>query len=506
QVYRPSQTPHLTLSPERVAPGAPCGRALGARSESPSGLAPPPHRVSEKTIRVVVFHRRPGRPARRPRGGPADPGDPLAGSPGAGGPGGHPGGEGRHRSRGRGAPGRADPPRRRHPRLRGPSGRGAGEPGGTEGGEPHPPPRRPDRRRRGGPEGGRGRGATRAPGETPRGRRAEQARPRAPRARPRRPPQLGRSTGRARLASRVAAAADPRVPGTRRARTPDPDRTDQPPPGRPRDLEPPGADPPPAPHRRGGGGGRGARGGGREGRRGRDPRPQPPARPPRSPPPATAAVWPAERCGRGEARGAAGKGTRRGAGGGATGRRPAGERREGERRRLVQPRRAPSPASRPSPTDPALRANPYPEVTDPACRLPLPTLFQHARGCSPWRPAADMGTARREIYTLSPGFSRASESSPDAAGTATLSKARAPLSGRTHSRAALPFTKKRELSPGLPPASPGSVALPHWTPHGARLRHSGFGDLNPTPFRSAEGNGGHRPSLRNGARLSLRTD
>ncbi|XP_040121281.1 EGF-like and EMI domain-containing protein 1 [Oryx dammah] len=39
-----------------------------------------------------------------------------------------------------------------------------------------------------------------------------------------------------------------------------------------------------------------------------------------------------------------------------------------------------------------------------------------------------MGTARREIYTLSPGFSRASESSPDA-GTATLSKARAPLSG-----------------------------------------------------------------------------
>lgn len=94
----------------------------------------------------------------------------------------------------------------------------------------------------------------------------------------------------------------------------------------------------------------------------------------------------------------------------------------------------------------ALRANPYPEVTDPACRLPLPTLFQHARGCSPWRPAADMGTARREIYTLSPGFSRASESSPDAAGTATLSKARAPLSGRTHSRAPCP-SQRKENSP-----------------------------------------------------------
>lgn len=76
----------------------------------------------------------------------------------------------------------------------------------------------------------------------------------------------------------------------------------------------------------------------------------------------------------------------------------------------------------------------------------LPTLFQHARGCSPWRPAADMGTARREIYTLSPGFSRASESSPDAAGTATLSKARAPLSGRTHSRAPCP-SQRKENSP-----------------------------------------------------------
>lgn len=110
--------------------------------------------------------------------------------------------------------------------------------------------------------------------------------------------------------------------------------------------------------------------------------------------------------------------------------------------RLRSTRHAPAaPALRPT-----LRANPYPEVTDPACRLPLPTLFQHARGCSPWRPAADMGTARREIYTLSPGFSRASESSPDAAGTATLSKARAPLSGRTHSRAPCP-SQRKENSP-----------------------------------------------------------
>ena len=42
---------------------------------------------------------------------------------------------------------------------------------------------------------------------------------------------------------------------------------------------------------------------------------------------------------------------------------------------LAQPAVVPKPASRSSPTDPVLRANPFPEVTDPICRLPLPTLF-----------------------------------------------------------------------------------------------------------------------------------
>ena len=33
------------------------------------------------------------------------------------------------------------------------------------------------------------------------------------------------------------------------------------------------------------------------------------------------------------------------------------------------------PASESGPLDPAFRANPFPEVTDLFCRLPLPTLF-----------------------------------------------------------------------------------------------------------------------------------
>ena len=36
-----------------------------------------------------------------------------------------------------------------------------------------------------------------------------------------------------------------------------------------------------------------------------------------------------------------------------------------------------------SPNTPALRANPYPEVTDPICRLPLPTLFYRPETVNP---------------------------------------------------------------------------------------------------------------------------
>uniref|UniRef100_G3N919 Uncharacterized protein n=1 Tax=Gasterosteus aculeatus TaxID=69293 RepID=G3N919_GASAC len=81
-----------------------------------------------------------------------------------------------------------------------------------------------------------------------------------------------------------------------------------------------------------------------------------------------------------------------------------------------------------------------------------------------------------------------------------------PSLGANPFQGALPFTKKRELFPGLPPASPESFASPHWAPRGACLRHSRSGNLNPAPFRFAGGDVGHRPALPNGVRPSLRTD
>ena len=54
----------------------------------------------------------------------------------------------------------------------------------------------------------------------------------------------------------------------------------------------------------------------------------------------------------------------------------------------------------------------------------LPTsltyIIPSTRGCSPWRPAADMGTDRRESAVTSPGFSRSDRVLVDAERTSAL--------------------------------------------------------------------------------------
>ncbi|KAK9953681.1 hypothetical protein ABG768_017658 [Culter alburnus] len=103
-----------------------------------------------------------------------------------------------------------------------------------------------------------------------------------------------------------------------------------------------------------------------------------------------------------------------------------------------------------------------------------------------------MGTAWRETYILPRIFKGRQELTGCRRNHGAFQGA-GPSLGVNPFQGTLPFTKERELFPGLPPASPGSFALPHWTPRGSSLRHSRFGDLNPTPFRSARGDGGHRP-------------
>ena len=79
----------------------------------------------------------------------------------------------------------------------------------------------------------------------------------------------------------------------------------------------------------------------------------------------------------------------------------------------------------------------------------LPTSLTYivlsARGFSPWRPAADMGTSLHENYTVSLGFSRANASAPDTTRAVVLCGALVPISGRTDSRVAAPYQEKRTL-------------------------------------------------------------
>ena len=80
--------------------------------------------------------------------------------------------------------------------------------------------------------------------------------------------------------------------------------------------------------------------------------------------------------------------------------------------RLAQSRWGSVPASSSGPTDPVLRANPFPEVTDPACRLPLPTLFY-------WPEAVHLGDLLRlwvrpeaRVYTRPPDFQGPASATP----------------------------------------------------------------------------------------------
>ena len=85
------------------------------------------------------------------------------------------------------------------------------------------------------------------------------------------------------------------------------------------------------------------------------------------------------------------------------------------------------------PLGPALRANPFPEVTDLFCRFPLSTLFYQLE-------AAHLGDLMRLLVrpgvriNLSLGFSGAIRSAPDSRKTQLLSQLYNPLAGQPDSR------------------------------------------------------------------------
>src|SRR6187399_1933873 len=111
---------------------------------------------------------------------------------------------------------------------------------------------------------------------------------------------------------------------------------------------------------------------------------------------------------------------------------------------LTQPLPIPGPLPRP-----ARPTQPLEPILFPKLRIRFADFpYLHCsttRGCSPWRPAADIGTVRHENHTVSLGFSRADKSAPDTAGSAVLYGNNDPISGQADSRVSVPYKEKRTL-------------------------------------------------------------
>ena len=166
--------------------------------------------------------------------------------------------------------------------------------------------------------------------------------------------------------------------------------------------------------------------------------------------------------------------------------------------------------SRPQPDEPG----PHSQSLSRSYGSNLPTSLTYivlvTRGCSPWRPAADMGTDRHENYTLSLGFSRADRGAPDTARDAVLLREQRPYLRTSRFQGHELLQRKDNSSPGPPSTSPSSVALPHLVPKDLSPC-PGWGILTPFPFGRQRDKhvrclGMANVSLRNGFLRSLRTD
>ena len=94
-----------------------------------------------------------------------------------------------------------------------------------------------------------------------------------------------------------------------------------------------------------------------------------------------------------------------------------------------------------------------------------------------------MGTVRHETHTVSLGFSRADRSAPDTAGGAVLYGNNVPISGQADSRESDPYKEKRTL-PGTPADVSWFVCVAALDPlGGGPISVSGFGNIDPIPFR-----------------------
>ena len=111
------------------------------------------------------------------------------------------------------------------------------------------------------------------------------------------------------------------------------------------------------------------------------------------------------------------------------------------------------------PLGPTLRANPFPEVTDLFCRLPLSTFIYRLEAAN-LEDLMRLSVRPGVRISHSTGFSRDVEGAPKQPEDGRLSRGSNPISGQPDSRVSALVKKKRELFSGPPPPSPALLVLP----------------------------------------------
>lgn len=183
-----------------------------------------------------------------------------------------------------------------------------------------------------------------------------------------------------------------------------------------------------------------------------------------------------------------------------------------ERRAFTSPRPGTSarPASRPSPTRPAPQSQSLFRSYGSNLPTSLTYISLSTRGSLPWRPAADMGTNRRDTSTWpSPGFSRSEGKirTPPQLRCSSRSKPYLPARGFQGTRTLI---QKRKLFPDLPTASPGHFGLPRRTLlrgpelYAVPLPGSGIGTGFPFARRACVSHHHHHKNVTTIQRLSCR--
>ena len=126
-------------------------------------------------------------------------------------------------------------------------------------------------------------------------------------------------------------------------------------------------------------------------------------------------------------------------------------------------------------SDSTLRANPFPKVTDPFCRLPLPTLFYQLE-------AVHLGDllrlwVRTTTKNCSPGFSRVVEDAPDMPEIGVLCLLHNLIASQTDSQVHAHGQEEKTTLPGILADVSEFMHVAVTWPHGRSWK------INQVPFR-----------------------